>query len=79
VVDGWEELDHVAHQEVGMTPGQLLAAVEGAVGAHAGAIGEAVGTEAPLKKRHGQVADGVMDDAVAEGGSRNEVLLVTAG
>ena len=75
VVDRREELLDVALQDVAVAAGERRAAVEGAVRALADAVGVAVGDEAALEDRLDEVAQRVVDDAVAERRGGNQAAL----
>ena len=75
VVDGGEELLHVAREHVAVTAGELLAAVQRGVGALADAVGVAVVDEAALEDGFDHVAQGVVHHAVAEGRCADEAAL----
>ncbi len=75
MVDAGEELAQVAGEDVAKAPSVGLAAIEGAVGAFADAVGVAGGDERPLEARFDDVAEGVMDYAVPEWRSGDETAL----
>ncbi len=75
VVDAGKELAHIALQDIGVAAGKLLGAVQGAVGAFADPVGVRISDEAALEDRLDQVAQGVVDDPVAERGGRDQAAL----
>jgi hypothetical protein len=66
VVDAWKELAEVELEDKREPARELLAMIERSVGSLASSIREALRNEAALEERLDEVAEGVMDDSVAE-------------
>ncbi len=75
MINAGEIFAHVALENVATAAGELDEALEGAVGAVAGAVGVAIGDEAALDGGHDDVAEGMVDNAVPVGGSGDEARL----
>ncbi len=75
VVHGWEELMHVTLEKIPMPARKVLGAVQGGVGALAGAAGVGVVNETRLPEGHDDPAEGVVHHPVPEGRRADETQL----
>ncbi len=75
MIQAWEKMLDIALEHVGVAPGKLGAAVQGGVGAFANPAGVRIVNEAPFPQRLDHLAQGMVDNPVAERRRRNQARL----